>query len=92
VEQWTVELRSKFEIDAVAITASTAARFERSLQPSETIFDAHPFTVVSLDYIKADRRRESFARTCPPLVVVDEAHTCVGVEGVPDTLWDKDRW
>jgi superfamily II DNA or RNA helicase len=81
VEQWTVELRSKFEIDAVAITAATAARFERSLQPSETIFDAHPFTVVSLDYIKADRRRESFARTCPPLIVVDEAHACVGVEG-----------
>jgi SNF2 family DNA or RNA helicase len=81
VEQWTGELRTKFEIDAVAITAATAARFERSLQQSETIFDAHPFTVVSLDYIKADRRRESFARTCPPLIVVDEAHACVGVEG-----------
>jgi hypothetical protein len=65
VDQWTGELRSKFDIDAVAITASTASRFERSLPASETIFDAHPFTVVSLDYIKADRRRESFARSCP---------------------------
>lgn len=81
VDQWTGELRSKFDIDAVAITASTASRFERSLPASETIFDAHPFTVVSLDYIKADRRRESFARSCPSLIVVDEAHACVGVGG-----------
>src|SRR5205085_10445051 len=29
-------------------------------------------------YIKADRRRESFARSCPALVIVDEAHACVG--------------
>ena len=78
VEQWTAELRSKFDIDAVAVTAASAARLERGLPSSQTLFDAHPFTVVSLDYIKADRRRESFARSCPPLVVVDEAHACVG--------------
>ncbi len=45
---------------------------------SQTLFDAHPYTVVSLDYIKSDRRRESFARACPAVVVVDEAHACVG--------------
>ena len=33
---------------------------------------------MSLDYIKAERRRDSFARACPALVVVDEAHACVG--------------
>jgi hypothetical protein len=42
------------------------------------LFDAHPYTVVSLDYIKADRRRDTFARACPRLVAVDEAHACVG--------------
>lgn len=78
VEQWTDELRSKFDLDAVAVTAASAARLERYLPPSQTLFDAHPFTVVSLDYIKADRRRDGFARACPPLVVVDEAHACVG--------------
>lgn len=78
VEQWTGELRGKFDIDAVAVTASSAARLERGLPASQTLFDAHPFTVVSLDYIKADRRRDSFARACPRLVVVDEAHACVG--------------
>lgn len=78
VEQWTGELRAKFDLDAVAVTASSAARLERGLPLSQTVFDAHPFTVVSLDYIKADRRRDGFARACPPLVVVDEAHACVG--------------
>jgi len=78
VEQWTNELRSKFDIDAVAVTAASAARLERGLPAAQSIFDAHPFTVVSLDYIKADKRRASFSRVCPPLVVVDEAHASVG--------------
>jgi superfamily II DNA or RNA helicase len=78
VEQWTGELHAKFDLDAVAVTAASAARLERSLPASQTLFDAHPFTVVSLDYIKAERRRDSFARSCPALVVVDEAHACVG--------------
>jgi superfamily II DNA or RNA helicase len=78
VEQWTEELRNKFDLDAVAVTASSAARLERDLPAAQTIFDAHPCTVVSLDYIKAEKRRESFARASPPLVVVDEAHACVG--------------
>ena len=67
VEQWTGELKSKFDLDAVAVTASSAARLERGLPASQTLFDAHPFTVVSLDYIKADKRRDSFARACPGL-------------------------
>lgn len=78
VEQWTSELRSKFDLDAVAVTAASAARLERGLPTSQTLFDAHPFTAVSLDYIKADKRRDSFARSCPNTVVVDEAHACVG--------------
>jgi superfamily II DNA or RNA helicase len=78
VEQWTGELERKFDLDAVAVTAASAARLERGLPASQTLFDAYPFTVVSLDYIKAERRRDSFARSCPSLVVVDEAHACVG--------------
>ncbi len=78
VEQWTNELRSKFDIDAVAVTAASAARLERGLPAAQSIFEAHPFTVVSLDYIKADKRRASFSRVCPSLVVVDEAHASVG--------------
>ncbi len=33
--------------------------------------------MVSTDFIKSDRRRDEFLRTCPDLVIVDEAHTCV---------------
>lgn len=75
-EQWQGELAQKFHIDAQLVLASTAARLERGLRPGVTIFDAHPFVVVSTDYIKAERHRNEFLRTCPELVIVDEAHTC----------------
>ncbi len=78
VEQWTAELRDNFDFEPVAITAASAPRLERGLLPSQTLFDAYPCTVVSLDYIKADKRREGFAQACPPMVIVDEAHACVG--------------
>lgn len=78
VEQWTHELNDRFGIDAVAVTAGSAARLERRLPLAQTLFEAWPHTVVSLDYIKADKRREAFARSCPDFVIVDEAHACVG--------------
>ena len=78
VEQWVGELKVRFGIDAVAVTSGTANRLERALPLTQTLFDAYPFTVVSLDYIKAEKRREGFARTCPDFVIVDEAHACVG--------------
>ena len=79
VEQWLGELKARFGIEAVAVTSGTASRLERGLPLAQTLFDAHPFTVVSLDYIKAEKRRENFARACPDFVIVDEAHACVGV-------------
>jgi superfamily II DNA or RNA helicase len=78
VEQWVGELKDRFGIEAVAVTSGTASRLERGLPLTQSLFDAYPFTVVSLDYIKAEKRREGFARTCPDFVIVDEAHACVG--------------
>lgn len=78
VEQWVGELKSRFGIDAVAVTSGTASRLERGLPLAQTLFNAYPHTVVSLDYIKAEKRREGFARACPDFVIVDEAHACVG--------------
>jgi superfamily II DNA or RNA helicase len=78
VEQWVGELKDRFGIEAVAVTSGTASRLERGLPLTQSLFDAYPFTVVSLDYIKAEKRREGFARTCPDFVIVDEAHSCVG--------------
>lgn len=80
VDQWTVELKDRFGIDAVAVTSGSAARLERDLPLAQTLFDAYPFTVVSLDYIKAEKRRDGFARACPDFIIVDEAHTCVGTQ------------
>lgn len=76
VDQWVGELEGRFHIHAVAVTAASANRLEKSLPPSESIFSACPHTVVSLDYIKSERRRAEFLRACPEFVIVDEAHTC----------------
>lgn len=75
-EQWQRELAERFHIQSVIVRSASAARLERDLPPGTSVFDAHPFTVVSLDYIKSERRREAFQRFCPEFVIVDEAHTC----------------
>ena len=76
-EQWQRELAEKFAIDAEVVRTGTATRLERGLRPDESVFEVHPHTVVSLDYIKSDRRRDDFLRACPDFVIVDEAHACV---------------
>lgn len=75
-EQWQRELEERFHIQAVVVRTATANRLERDLPPGTSVFDAYPFTVVSLDYIKSERRREAFQRFCPEFVIVDEVHTC----------------
>lgn len=77
VDQWTNELETKFSIPATPVTALTAARLERDLPYSTSIFEAYPYTVVSLDFIKSERRFFDFKRACPEMVVVDEAHSAV---------------
>jgi superfamily II DNA or RNA helicase len=81
-EQWQAELRDKFHIDAELVLPSTVTRLERNTRLGESLFDLYPYVIVSTDFIKSDRRREEFLRTCPELVIVDEAHTCAyGGEG-----------
>ena len=75
VDQWVGELERRFHIPAVAVTAASARRLEQN-HPGDSLFEAYPHTVVSLDYIKSDRRRSEFLRACPDFVIVDEAHTC----------------
>ncbi len=75
-EQWQTELAEKFNIAAELVLTSTASRLERACAFGESLFQVHPYTIVSTDYIKADRRRDEFLRTAPDLVIVDEAHTC----------------
>src|SRR5581483_4962474 len=75
-EQWQVELRDKFHIDAELVLPSTATRLERNCRIGQSLFDVYSHVIVSTEFIKSDRRREEFLRTCPELVIVDEAHTC----------------
>ncbi|MYD34559.1 MAG: DEAD/DEAH box helicase [Acidimicrobiales bacterium] len=75
-EQWQAELKDKFHIDAELVLSSTASRLERRLAHDQSIFDVYNHTVVSIDFIKSDRRRDDFIRACPELVIVDEAHAC----------------
>jgi len=76
-DQWRKELLEKFALEAELVLPSTVRRLERGLIGTESIFERHPITVVSTDFIKSDRRRHEFLRTCPDLVVVDEVHTAV---------------
>ena len=80
-EQWQHELEEKFHIEAQLVLPSTIARLERGLDAATSIFEAWPFTVVSLDYIKSDRHRQEFLRACPEMVIVDEAHACASASG-----------
>ncbi len=80
-EQWQRALREQFHLDAELVLAGTAARLERDKPATVGLFEQYPITVVSTDYIKQDRRRAEFLRTCPELVIVDEAHTCTSAPG-----------
>ena len=75
-EQWQEELDNRFHIRAEIVRSATAARLERGLPAGSSIFIEHPYTIVSLDYIKNKNRRDAFAEQCPDLIIVDEAHTC----------------
>jgi superfamily II DNA or RNA helicase len=75
-EQWVKALRDQFHLDGALVLGSTAGRLERGCAIGESLFERYPITVVSMDYIKQERRRHEFLRAAPELVIVDEAHTC----------------
>ena len=81
-DQWQRELIQKFALEATVVRSSTAAALERSLPRGDTsVWEHFPITVASIDYVKSDRRRDSFLRAAPELVIVDEAHAAVGMGG-----------
>ncbi|MGD1843882.1 MAG: helicase-related protein [Salibacteraceae bacterium] len=75
-DQWQQELRDKFGIEAALIRSSTVKQLEKKLGPDETIFQHYPYQVISIDYIKGERKKAVFLNHVPDLVIVDEAHTC----------------
>ena len=79
-EKWRADMQGQFNLAAEVVRPGTAQKLERGL-PGKSIFDVIPFTVVSLDWIKSDRNREGFLRSCGEFVIVDEAHTCAARKG-----------
>lgn len=80
VDQWQREMRDKFNINAELVLPRTIRRLESSLSIGQTIFEVYPITIVSVDFIKSSRCFNDFVRTCPELVIVDEAHSCSSAE------------
>lgn len=80
-EQWQAELRDKAGIEAVIIRSNTQARLDREVPGHVTsVYQHYPYQVISIDYIKGDRR-DVFLRECPEFVIVDEAHTATKPAG-----------
>ena len=77
VDQWASELENCFHIkDAVIITTTSVMSLERKIPDDCSVFQAHPHTIVSLDYIKNEPHCDDFIRHAPPVIIVDEAHVC----------------
>lgn len=80
-EQWQNELKDKLDIEAEIIRSSTISAIERRLTGSESVFNQIPYQVISVDYVKSDRRKPLFLNDCPEFIIVDEAHTCTMPQG-----------
>jgi superfamily II DNA/RNA helicase len=81
VEQWRMELELKFHFQATVVNTKTAPGLESGLAPGTSLFETYPVTIVSLDFMKSERRRDDFALRCPEFVIVDEAHTAASSRG-----------
>ncbi len=82
-DQWQRELATKFQIHAAVVRTNTVARLERDLpRLDSSIYRHYPHLVVSIDFIKGDRRRAEFLTHCPDLVVVDEVHAAAQPGGI----------
>jgi superfamily II DNA or RNA helicase len=81
-EQWQKELSEKFSLDAVIIRSGTVSQLERRIPAGAgSIFSYYPVQVVSIDFVKGDRKRDNFLHHCPDFVIVDEAHGAASAAG-----------
>lgn len=80
-DQWQAELRDKFHINTELVLPGTVAKLEKACKVGQSLFEVYPHVVISIDFIKSDRRRSEFIRTCPEFVIVDEAHACASPVG-----------
>jgi superfamily II DNA or RNA helicase len=81
-EQWQKELSEKFSLDAALIRSGTVNQLERRIPAGGgSIYGHYRFQVVSIDFVKSDRKRDNFLHHCPDFVIVDEAHGSASATG-----------
>jgi superfamily II DNA or RNA helicase/polyhydroxyalkanoate synthesis regulator phasin len=78
LDQWAEELREKFALEPVVVSAGSLARLERGLGSGGNLYRGLQVMVASIDFLKHDRHRPLFLEGAPDLVIVDEAHGAVG--------------
>lgn len=80
-EKWRSDMAQQFHLAAEVVRPGTIGRLSKDLPVGHSLFEAYPFTVVSLDTIKRDDYRDGFIRGCGDFVIVDEAHSCTSGKG-----------
>jgi len=90
-DQWQKELSLKFNINAVVIRSNTISQLERAYSDnSVSVFNYYNFFITSIDYIKSDKRKDTFLLNLPDLIIVDEAHTCT--KPIDNDKTQQQRW
>lgn len=90
-EHWRESLTRFFHLDAVVLSGQTRPALERRLLPGESPWEAFPFVIASIDYLKK-RTREVLSHRWD-IVLVDEAHIAARPhEGPWGSALQKQRW
>jgi superfamily II DNA or RNA helicase len=81
LRQWEQEMRIRFGLRFTAITDSASLRQQRhGMELGGNPFDATAMCLTSMDFAKSDRVLAELERVAWDLVIIDEAHHCVGDE------------
>jgi superfamily II DNA or RNA helicase len=82
LRQWEQEMRLRFGLRFTPITDSASLReARRGLELGGNPFDATALCLTSMDFAKSDRVLAELERASWDLVIIDEAHHCVGGAG-----------
>ncbi|GIW45682.1 MAG: helicase [Candidatus Binatia bacterium] len=91
MEQWRVELEDKFGLRFQIIgNAADLATAQESLPAGVSSWDALPFVITSIDYVKKETVRNRALRKRWDLVIVDEAHA-LAESGTPQNPYRTQR-
>jgi superfamily II DNA or RNA helicase len=81
LRQWEQEMRVRFGLRFTCIADSAGLRVARhGLELGGNPFDATALCLTSVDFAKQDRVLSELERVAWDLVIIDEAHHCVGEE------------